>query len=60
LDWTRKLTGVNWDWVRNPSTLYQPFLGVMDEQPETGGYESNGLILDHWGLIWDDLEGCYI
>lgn len=60
LNWTAKLTVVNWAAVRNPNTLYQPFLGVMHEQPETGRYDSNGLVLDPWGLFYDDAEMRYI
>ena len=53
LEWARKLAPVDWSRVRNRNDLYQPFLGVMQEQPETGRYDSNGLVLDAWGLIWD-------
>lgn len=60
LAWTRKVAVVDWGRVRDPNSLYQPFLGEMHEQPETGGYTSNGLILDPWGLFFDDVEQRYV
>jgi len=57
LGWTRKVLNVDWTRVRAVNSLYQPFLGVMHED---GTYEPNGLVLDPWGLFYDDVEMRYV
>ena len=57
LDWTRKVSRVDWKRVRDVNALYQPFLGEMHED---GTYEPNGLVLDPWGLFYDDAMMGYI
>lgn len=60
LAWLQKVMPHDLARIRDLNDIYQPFLGVMHEQPETGYFDSNGLVIDPWGLIYDDVLEAYI
>lgn len=48
-----KLTNHDIRRLRDQNDMYQPFLGQMETQPETGNVCSNSLVVEPIGIIYD-------